>query len=159
MKKCFFTFIFILYALIGYAQFADDFSDGDFTINPTWIGDIGNFEVDTAFKLHLNDSVTNTSYLSTPSQAIINGSWEFDVKMDFAPSSQNYCKVFLCSEYSNLITTQNGVYMRIGENNTTDDVLKHVKRLWGYPVKLESRQEGVILKSYRTSETPQLEIE
>ena len=44
-------------------------------------------------------------------------------------------------------------------NNTTDDVLKHVKRLWGYPVKLESRQEGVILKSYRTSETPQLEIE
>ena len=122
MKKCFFTFIFILYSLIGYAQFADDFSDGDFTINPTWIGDIGNFEIDTAFKLHLSDSILNTSYLSTESKAIINGVWEFEVKMDFAPSSTNYSKVYLISDKQDLSSSLNGYYVRIGgQNGDIDD--------------------------------------
>ena len=128
MKKCFFTFIFMLYALIGYAQFADDFSDGDFTINPTWIGDIGNFEIDTAFKLHLSDSITNTSYLSTESKAIINGVWEFEVKMDFAPSSTNYSKVYLISDEQDLTSSLNGYYVRIGgQSGTIDDVSLYIQ--------------------------------
>ena len=128
MKKCFFTFIFILYALIGYAQFTDDFSDGDFTISPNWIGDIGNFEVDTAFKLHLNDSVTNTSYLSTPSQAIINGNWEFDVQLDFAPSTSNYAKVYLTSDEQDLSLNLNGYFVKLGgESGMVDDVSLYVQ--------------------------------
>ena len=70
---------------MGFSQFTDSFSDGNFTNNPVWLGDIGNFEVDAAFKLHLNDSTANTSYLSTSSNAIINGSWEFEIKLDFDP--------------------------------------------------------------------------
>ena len=128
MKKCFFTFIFILYALIGYTQFADDFSDGDFTINPTWIGDIGNFEIDSAFKLHLSDSITNTSYLSTESKAIINGVWEFEVKMDFAPSSTNYSKVYLISDEQDLTSSLNGYYVRIGgQSGAIDDVSLYIQ--------------------------------
>ena len=72
MRKHLLTFIFLAQSLVGFSQFTDNFSDGDFTNNPNWVGNIDNFEVDTSFKLHLNDSVTNTSYLSTPSQAIIN---------------------------------------------------------------------------------------
>ena len=76
MKKSIFTFIILLQANLVFGQFTDTFSDGNFTANPAWSGDIGNFEVDSFSKLHLNDSIANTSSLSTPSQAIINGSWD-----------------------------------------------------------------------------------
>ena len=57
MRKHLLTFIFLAHSLGGFSQFTDDFSDGDFTNNPNWIGDIGNFEVDTTLKLNLNDIV------------------------------------------------------------------------------------------------------
>jgi gliding motility-associated-like protein len=128
MKKCFFTFIFISYALIGYSQFTDDFSDGNFTSNPVWIGDVGNFEVDSLEKLHLNDTISNTSYLATESKAIINGIWEFEVKMSFAPSSSNYSKVYLISDEQDLTSSLNGYYVRIGgQSGTIDDVSLYIQ--------------------------------
>ena len=51
------------------------------------MGNIGSFEVDTNYKLHLNDSIANISSLVTQSQAIINGEWIFDVKLDLSPST------------------------------------------------------------------------
>ena len=44
-------------------------------------------------------------------------------------------------------------------NKETDDVLKHVKRLWGYQVKLESRENDLLKKSFSTDAIPQLTIE
>jgi hypothetical protein len=128
MKKCFFIFLYLITSLVSSGQFTDDFSDGDFTNNPVWIGGIGNFEIDTAFKLHLNDSLTNTSYLSTPSQAVITGSWEFDVKMDFAPSTSNFSKVYIISDNAEITSPLNGMYVRIGgESGTIDDVSLYVQ--------------------------------
>ena len=57
MRKHLLAFIFLAQSLVGFSQFTDDFSDEDFTNPRNWIGDIGNFEVDTALKLHLNDIV------------------------------------------------------------------------------------------------------
>ena len=123
MKKHFIIFLFLVYSITGFSQFADDFSDGNFTNNPIWLGNIENFEVDTSFKLRLNDSITNTSYLSTSSQAIINGSWEFEIKLDFDPSTSNYAKVYLTSDEQDLSGDLNGYFVKIGgESGAVDDV-------------------------------------
>jgi hypothetical protein len=128
MKKYFFIFILFSLPSVSFAQFTDDFSDGDFTTNPTWIGHNGNFEIDSLNQLHLNDTIANTSYLTTESKAIINGIWEFGIKMGFSPSTSNYSKVYLISNNVNLTSSLNGIYVRIGgESGTIDDVSLYVQ--------------------------------
>jgi len=128
MKNLFLICIFLTYSILSFSQFTDDFSDGNFTFNPVWIGDVGNFEVDSLEKLHLNDTISNTSYLSTESKAIINGIWEFEVKMSFAPSSSNYSKVYLISDEQDLTSSLNGYYVRIGgQSGTIDDISLYIQ--------------------------------
>ena len=69
-------------------QISDDFSDGDFTNNPTWIGETTHFEVDGDNQLHqIAPALDSESYLSTTNTAIDNVTWEFWVKMTFPTSS------------------------------------------------------------------------
>ena len=112
MKKL--LLILLCLPMIGFGQFTDDFSDGDFTNNPTWIGDNTRFEVDTNFSLHLNDTAASTSSLVTQSQAIINGEWIFSVSLDFSPSTNNFAKVYLASDMIDLSGSLNGMYVKIG---------------------------------------------
>ncbi|MEM7161011.1 MAG: lamin tail domain-containing protein [Bacteroidota bacterium] len=117
------TLSIILLFISGYclAQIEDDFSDGDFTENPSWSGDEINFEVDGNFELHLNaPAQADQSFLSTSSEAINNASWEFIVRMDFNPSGSNYCDVYLVSDNSNLFEDLNGYFVRIG--GTEDEI-------------------------------------
>ncbi|HOZ41456.1 MAG TPA: hypothetical protein PLL25_11665, partial [Flavobacteriales bacterium] len=80
-------------ALVGalgmHAQFTDDFSDGDFTNNPTWEGDASVFIVNGDGQLQLNNSVAGTSQLrSANTMASLNDmEWRMRVKLGFAPSS------------------------------------------------------------------------
>lgn len=113
------TFLFVTY--LTSAQFSDDFSDGDFTLDPTWGGMTANFEVDDAFQLHLvAPSETDTSYLSVASTIIDDVTWDFTVKMDFNPSSGNNARVYLVSDQENLKGSLNGYFVMIG--NTSDEV-------------------------------------
>jgi len=128
MKKYFFIFILFGLPSVIFAQFTDDFSDGDFTNNPIWTSDITRFEIDNLKKLHLNDTISNTSYLTTESKAIINGVWEFEIKMDFSPSTSNYSKVYLISDNADISGSLNGIYVRIGgESGVIDDVSLYVQ--------------------------------
>ena len=121
MKKL--LLILITFPMFGFGQFTDDFSDGDFTNNPTWIGDNTRFEVDTNFSLHLNDTAASTSSLVTQSQAIINGEWIFSVSLDFSPSTNNFAKVYLASDMIDLSGSLNGMYVKIGgQSGNIDDI-------------------------------------
>lgn len=123
MKKNLFTFLFFTYNIVCFAQFSDNFSDGDFINNPSWEGNTSAFEINEAFQLHLNDSVANTSYLSTASNAIINGVWEFEVKLDFDPSTSNYAQIYLASDVQNLSGSLNGYFVKIGgESGAVDEI-------------------------------------
>lgn len=106
------------------AQFSDDFSDGDFTNNPTWTGMTSHFQVNGSNELWLNaPAVTSTSRLVTASQAIGNAQYDFRVRMDFNPSTSNYAKVYLTSTDSNLSGSLDGYYVRVGgASGSVDDV-------------------------------------
>ncbi|CAN5458628.1 hypothetical protein BH10BAC4_BH10BAC4_08500 [soil metagenome] len=107
-------------AVCCFGQFSDDFSDGDFTTNPTWQGDISKFAVITG-KIKLQaPSMSESAFLVTQSQAIQHGSWEIYLQMDFAPSSTNYVKIYLVSDQPNLNLALNGYFIKAG--NTSRDV-------------------------------------
>ena len=99
--------------LITFGQFIDSFSDGDFINNPNWVGDVQAFEVDTAFCLHLNDTIASTSSLVTESECIINAEWSFRVRLDFSPSTNNYARVYLTSDMQDLLANLNGYFVKI----------------------------------------------
>src|SRR5690606_34591948 len=61
-----------------------------------------------------------TAYLSIPSEAIENATWEFFVKLTFNPSSTNYTRIFLTSDQQNLSGILNGYFVMIG--GTADEV-------------------------------------
>ncbi|MBN8702601.1 MAG: lamin tail domain-containing protein [Bacteroidetes bacterium] len=108
---------------INYAQINDAFSDGDYTNNPTWNGSITQFTVNSSQKLQLNSSGTDTSFLQTSNSFTLNNTeWSFFVQLAFAPSDNNYAKIYLVSDQTNLKLPLNGYFIRLGENGSFDSV-------------------------------------
>ena len=125
MKLVLFFLFLISFSLS--AQFTDDFSDGDFSTNPTWFGDVNNFEVDSIFRLHLNDSIANTSTLLTNCNVLSNGEWIFDVEFKFSPSTNNFGKVYLASSTTDFNNTD-AVYVKVGgQTGDVDEVSLYVQ--------------------------------
>ncbi len=121
MKRITLLLPLLMLASIVHAQlinFEDGFSDGDFSRNPEWSGDIYDFRVERIgfnFLLRLQGGLSGPSYLSTPSSAI-DGSWEFFVRFkNFEPSGSNRVEVFLMSDLPDLRQTVNGYAVTAGE--------------------------------------------
>src|SRR5690554_6629205 len=87
----------VLTHVAGYGQIFDDFSDGDFTNNPTWTGSESLFVVEEEV-LRSNSSGAGDYYLSTPNTLIDDIQWEFYVRLAFATSGSNYADVFLVAD-------------------------------------------------------------
>lgn len=108
-------FIIFLVPLIGFAQVKDNFSDGNFTANPAWIGDVSDFEVDANLQLHLNAvAQTEESHLSTALSIQAISEWEFYVSMGFNPSGSNLFDFHLMSDSADLELDHNGYFVRVG---------------------------------------------
>lgn len=98
-----------------FAQFEDDFSDGDFTNNPIWDGEVAKFIVSPEMQLRLLAPAESAdAHLSLSSQAIENASWEFFVRLNFNPSATNYARVYLTSNNPDLTGALNGYFVYIG---------------------------------------------
>lgn len=112
-------FLIVLLSTSAFAQVQDDFSDGDFTENPTWIGTTENFIVsDKQVRLNLN-SETSTSYLATKSHSIKNAEWDGWFRINCATSSGNYSCFYLTAMSEKLYKTK-GYFVMIG--NTEDEI-------------------------------------
>lgn len=115
------TGILLLACIITWSQFSDDFSDGDFHIDPNWSGDVSNFEVDGNLVLHLNaPAVADISYLSLPSIIMNDVTWDFWLKLGFNPSSTNYARIYIVADKANLKGPLNGYFVHVG--NTSDEI-------------------------------------
>lgn len=106
--------LLILFNTLVLSQFSDDFSDGDFTNNPTWFGDDANFSVQNNELRLTAPAAADQSYLVTESGAIENATWEFYTRMTFQPSGSNLARVYLVSDASNLTGALNGYYVLLG---------------------------------------------
>ncbi len=139
---------FTLYTCLVNAQLIDDFSDGDFTNNPSWMGDTDAFTVDEGL-LKLNDASAqgnNLSFLSVlaATSAVDSTTWSFSVRLDFAPSSGNNARVYLSSNSSNLDGELNGYFLQIGGISGSMDSLEFFRQDGATTVKLAGGRAGAV---------------
>lgn len=119
-KKTFITFLLLVYTQQLFAQVADSFDDSDFLANPAWYGNTTKFSViNNQLKLQA-PAATDAAYLSVPSRAINDASWEFYVRLAFNSSNTNYVRVYLVSSQADLSDTLSGYFVMLG--NTADEI-------------------------------------
>lgn len=113
----------IVYAQTSVAQFADTFSDNDFTANPAWAGDVVNFTINTTQQLQLKASSAGISCLSTElASPVRDREWQFFIKQRFSPSGSNYARVYLASDTRGLRDAASGFYLQFGEAGSQDAI-------------------------------------
>lgn len=126
MKKI--LILIFLLPLISSAQYFDDFADGNFTQDPQWSGDTGQYKISTYSsstwslkpRLQLNGSTTGDTsvlYFSTPLSTLKKMQWDFWTRLSFSTSKSNNCRVYLASDNSDLKGSLNGYYVQFGDDN------------------------------------------
>ena len=115
--------ICVFFPLFSLAQFFDDFSDGDFTMNPTWTGDLTHFTINVQNQLQLNATTAGISHLKClnvfESDSL---EWSFNIQMLFAPSGSNFAQFILKSSDTTFLGNENYFYIQFGENLSNDAV-------------------------------------
>ncbi len=123
--KPFLLLFLLITTLQAQAQLTDDFTDGNFTDNPTWVGQTDRFAV-TDGELQLSDAGNaNTSYLALPAPTSTASltTWTAYARLEFAPSTSNFARIYLTSSAADLTGSLTGYYLKIGgESGDTDDL-------------------------------------
>ena len=123
MKKYIFSILISISYLFADAQVSDQFTDGDFTVNPSWTGDVANFTINSNFQLQLNaPAISDTSQLVTTSMRLDSSEWQFYTKLDFSPSTSNQLRYYLASDNSNLSGLLNGYFLQMGISGSKDSI-------------------------------------
>ena len=104
------------------AQVSDNFTDGDFTTNPSWVGNTTLFSINSNKQLQSNSTGADTITLSTPNKKMLDAEWQFWVNLKLSPSNSNFIKIYLCSDNADLTGSLNGYYLRIGETGALDGI-------------------------------------
>jgi hypothetical protein len=104
------------------SQVYDNFSDGNFTVNPVWTGDTSQFQITSSSAvppemkpaLQLNSEGSDTSFLVVANTMMNNTEWQFWIKLSFNTSANNFARVYLVSDQQNLEGNLNGYFVEIG---------------------------------------------
>lgn len=145
MKKIIYVLtVLLLHFSFTYSQVAENFSDGEINVNPSWNGDLSSFTVINEQLRSNNQTANSTFFISTPSTLATEAQWELFVNLQFATSGSNYVDVFLTSDVQNLSTPNNGYFVRVG--GTLDEVCLY-KVSAGVSVKIIDGADGVVASS------------
>lgn len=111
------THLILIVPICCFGQVVDDFSDGDFTDNPVWIGTEALFVVNANYQLQLNaESAGEASLFCEEDMAngVTDGEyeWQFWLREAFSPSANNFSDIYLCDNY----------FVRFGEAGSNDVV-------------------------------------
>jgi hypothetical protein len=140
-EKILVTFLLFSSPQLMLAQVSENFSDGDFIANPTWIGNDSAFSV-TEGTLQLKaPPLTGTKYLATASPAINQAQWAYEVHMAFNPSSSNFARIYLTADQADLSQPLNGYFVMIG--GTSDEVCLF-KQTGNITTKIVDGADGVL---------------
>ena len=120
MKKTLLFFLLLPFTL--FAQVSDDFSDGDFTQNPTWSGTEDKYIVNSNLQLQLNAEDAGIAWLSLPITEFESMEWQFWIRESFSPSGNNFTDVWLCSDNADLSQVTQGYFLRFGEGGSNDAI-------------------------------------
>ena len=126
-KLLFCLSILLLFSTVSQAQFSESFADGNFTANPTWIGDTSDWIINPSFQLQSNDTIANdTFYLSTANTLATSAEWDLYLKLAFNTSSANYIDIYLTASASDITQPgTTGYFVRLG--GTNDDICLYRK--------------------------------
>jgi hypothetical protein len=143
--------IFLIFPLQISAQFNENFSDGDFRMNPEWVGDTSSFTIDAAWQLQSQGAaVTETIFLSTASGRLSDTEWRFFVRLEFNPSSGNYARYYLAADTSELTGAINGYYVKIGGVSGSADAIDLYRQEGLSSMKIISGKTGHAGKNLNT---------
>lgn len=123
MKYLLISIIFF-FCSFAFSQFTEDFTDNDFTSNPTWSGDDLLFTASTGV-LNSQSPGAATYYLSTPSTLASDAEWSFYIDLQLSTSGANFVDVYLMSDVADLNLAMNGYFVRFG--TTADDISLYSK--------------------------------
>ncbi len=115
-KRLLLLSILLCSSLSLFANFTEDFSDGNYTDNPTWVGDYTHFAVNSYGQLQSKAPATATSYLSTSSTINSEAEWTFFCRIATKPTAYNYMRFYLISSTEHPLEG-NGWYVQIGGTN------------------------------------------
>jgi len=108
MNKIIWVTFFLFSINISFGQLTENFSDGELSNNPTWNGDLPNFQV-TNGELQLNAPDAGSS------------SWEIYTRLDFDPSGSNQLRIYLQLDNQDVMAA-NGYFIEIGETGSEDNL-------------------------------------
>ncbi len=112
-------FTCLVFRVDSNGQIFDDFSDGNFTQNPSWQGETSAFIVNAAGELQLNAPDAGASVLAVSGNIPDSAVWLLDLRLEFAPSASNLLRIYLLADQADLLQA-NGYYLEIGENGNLD---------------------------------------
>jgi hypothetical protein len=106
------------------AQIEDEFSDGNFTFNPNWIGTDTKFKINTSYQLTTSSNKADTAHLATPHlmTTLDEQEWHCWMKLSFSPSSNNFARYYLTASHENLSKNPTGFYLQFGEAGSGDAI-------------------------------------
>ncbi len=142
-----------IYVSQAYDTITDNFSDGDITVNPAWLGNTAAFITSSAtnpeLELFTYTGTADTAYLVTPfNNQYDSVEWQIKVHLELDPSDNNYARFYLVADNNDLKASANsGFYLQFGENGTADAITLYHQTALGTTEMICRGTDGAIATS------------